>query len=189
MVSCVCSVFICLSLCFSFRTVVFSWMTKRATAVIHWKATCSATAATSTDCNRRSLPTRPPATPSMSLSCEGGGQQPSPASHVIKDTSSGQKKGLHPLQQFQEALCGRLSICPLTNRTWTNTHSTAPTTRPVCGGPRKKGPPAPPLVVLYCPRPLWCLTLKAHTLAHPEAPGDVTPPDPCTFIKERVFGM
>lgn len=50
-----------------------------------------------------------------------------------------------------------------------------------------KGPPPPPSVVLSFPLPLGCLTLKANTPSHPEAPGDVTPPDPCTFIKERVF--
>ncbi len=137
-------------------------MTKRATAVIHWKATCSATAATSTGSSRRSLPTCPPATPSMSQSCEGeeGGQQPSPASQVIRDTSSGKKKGLHPLQQFQGSLCvGHLSCSPCPQlgwaRPWTNTHTVQLPPQALLSHDRdgKKGPPPPRSVVLSSPLP------------------------------------
>ncbi|CAB1452902.1 unnamed protein product [Pleuronectes platessa] len=51
----------------------------------------------------------------------------------------------------------------------------------------KKGPPFTSICGPSPPLPLGCLTLKANSLAHPEAPGDATPPDPCTFIKERGF--
>lgn len=61
----------------------------------------------------------------------------------------------------------------------------APLSHDRAGG--KKGPPPPPSAVLSSPLPLGSLTLKAKTLAHPEAPGDVIPSDPCTFIKHRVF--
>lgn len=53
---------------------------------------------------------------------------------------------------------------------------------------KKKGPLPPPSVVLFSPPFPWgAETLKANTPAHPEAPADVTPPDPCTFIKEGLF--
>jgi len=51
----------------------------------------------------------------------------------------------------------------------------------------KMTPPTLPLSAFpSSPLPFGCLTLKP---AHPEAPGDVTPPDLFTFIKERVFGL
>lgn len=44
-------------------------------------------------------------------------------------------------------------------------------------------------MVLSIPLPLGRLTLKVNTPAHPEAPDDVTPPDPSTFIRKRVSGL
>lgn len=88
----------CLSSCF--RIVVFSWMTRRATAVIPLKVTCSAMDATSSDSSHRLLPTRLPATPSMSLNCEGEDQAPPPRWYQ----QCSKTEGLHPFQQFKESL-------------------------------------------------------------------------------------
>lgn len=60
---------------------------KKDTAVIHWRVTCSAMAATSTAFSHRSPPICLPATPSTSQSCEEEGQHSRPASQVIGDTT------------------------------------------------------------------------------------------------------
>lgn len=116
----------------------------------------------------------------------------SSTSQVIQDPSSGprtnENKGLNPLRQFQESLCVALSgpAGP-----WTSTHSAAPITCHMAGLGWENAPPSSicgPFLPLSSSFPHGCLTLKANAPAHPEAPGDVTPPDPCTFIKERLSG-
>lgn len=176
-----------LSLCHCFRTVVFSWMTKRVTAVIHWKATCSATAATSTDCSRRSLPTRPPATPSMSLNCEGG-ERWATTKPCLPRNPGHQQWAKKKLPAPSTAVQGKLSMAMwASGRGLTHTVQLPPHALSVVSLGKRV-----PLLFHQWSFPAhfpWVPNPESPHTGSPRGPGDVTPPDPCTFIKERVFGM
>lgn len=88
---------------------------KRDTAVIHWRVTCSATAATSTAFSHRSPPICLPATPSTSQSCEEEEVQHSrPASQVIGDTTEASE----PQPLSSGLLDLGLACCPQKQGCW-----------------------------------------------------------------------
>lgn len=114
---------------------------------------------------------------------------------MIWDTSSGQKKACTLFSSSREASLWPSELLPPSSagqpvRGLTHTVQLPPQALLLHARVGEKGSlPYPPFVVLSIPLPLGRLTLKVNTPAHPEAPDDVTPPDPSTFIRKRVSGL
>lgn len=125
------------------------------------------------------------------------GSNRSPASQVIRDTSSRERKGPHPPSSSSREVSVRPSELPPLSSTGRPgrglTHSVQLPPQALLShdgageGREKRGSPSSSICgpFLPPPLPLGCLTLKANAAAHPEAPVDVTQPDPNAFIKER----